>query len=42
MGYSAEIIGSFKTGLWIKHCNIDISLIKIDMEYSNVFFKEII
>lgn len=29
-GLAAEIIGSFATGLWIKHCNIDLLLVRKD------------
>ena len=32
-GYALEVIGSFATGLWIRQSNIDIQLVRKDMEY---------
>lgn len=40
-GLAAEFIGSFSTGLWIKHSNIDIIVYKKD-PYESSYPKEII
>lgn len=41
-GFGVEIYGSFATGLWVRHSNIDIQLTRKDIYDSSLSFKDIL